>query len=38
MKGSILLKKISIRKFTPLTDAGDYVKNKKPKKSYSQGN
>ena len=29
MKGSILLKKISIRKFTPLTTAGDYVKNKK---------
>ena len=29
MKGLILLKKIRIRKFTPLTTAGDYVKNKK---------
>ena len=29
MKGSILLKKIKIREFTPLTDAGDYVENKK---------
>ena len=30
MKGSTLLKKIKIRKFTPLTSAGDYVENKKP--------
>ncbi len=29
MKGSILLKKINIRKFTPLTPAGNYVENKK---------
>ena len=29
MKGSILLKKISIRKFTPLTFARNSVKNKK---------
>jgi len=29
VKGTILLKKIKIRKFTPLTDAGDYVETKK---------
>lgn len=29
MKGSIFLKKIEIRKFTPLTPAGDYVERKK---------
>ncbi len=29
MKGSVLLKKIEIRKFTPPTPAGDYVEHKK---------
>jgi len=29
MKGHVLLPLIKIRKFTPLTDAGDYVENKK---------
>ena len=29
MKGSVLLKKIEIRNFTPVTPAGDYVERKK---------